>query len=63
MLDHTLTQTCPSPHSHMHVPSQALSSVLYASSRCPELEELVKLRAMFEHKYGKVRGGEGGQRF
>jgi hypothetical protein len=36
--------------------TQALSSVLYASSRCPELEELVKLRAMFEQKYGKVRG-------
>jgi hypothetical protein len=33
---------------------QALSSVLYASARCPELEELVKLRAMFEQKYGKV---------
>jgi hypothetical protein len=34
---------------------QALSSVLYATSRVPDLPELTTLHKMFAQKYGKVR--------
>jgi hypothetical protein len=33
---------------------QALSSVLYATSRVPDLPELTTLHKMFAQKYGKV---------
>jgi hypothetical protein len=35
--------------------AQALSSVLYATSRVPDLPELTTLHKMFAQKYGKVR--------
>jgi hypothetical protein len=44
----------------MLLTSQALSSVLYAASRVPDLPELTTLHKMFMQKYGKVMQRRGG---
>jgi hypothetical protein len=51
---------CPSPPcccAAAAASGQALSSVLYATSRVPDLPELTTLHKMFAAKYGKVRHG------
>lgn len=47
--------SCPAAAAAVAVPDQALSSVLYAASRVPDLPELTTLHKMFAQKYGKVR--------